>query len=443
MFVWGPQSEPGIFLLDDVADLYLLVRREEQLRQRIQYLAVDGTGEETFHPPGGQGADFHQHPESTVGKTVSQNHIVSQDTASQFGNKAGIRFHYALVSFPEMDGHTRQDGHALADLGGTGRNLLHIGKHMDKHDRQMGRQQFQHGPLSGKDTHEIRMHVHLVYAAFLVLESDQHMVQGDFERLEETAGEELLLPVDTDFIQHLLLRSLYDALPEGIFHKNLYQSEKISKEQVLDEIRIHREEEFFARRFFKPFEISLDHMLVAFQNKERRIDEMNVHPDFVSIFSGQWPVLELLPTHLAVMLVHMLAYMEQITASLSKTGECMTILTGVPVHIKRGDKCVVEVDSCLIPKLGSCILGDDMVLGNSFADGTYQMLVEIGPLSARRMENFFPGAADSKILNALTELFLPSDKEIQIRYIIQQEDARFWLGTPIEQGAYLGISTYL
>ena len=108
-----------------------------------------------------------------------------------------------------MDGHTRQDGHALADLGGTGRNLLHIGKHMDKHDRQMGWQQFQHGPLSGKDTHEIRMHVHLVYAAFLVLESDQHMVQGDFKRLEETAGEELLLPVDTDFIQHLLLRYLF------------------------------------------------------------------------------------------------------------------------------------------------------------------------------------------------------------------------------------------
>ena len=36
----------------------------------------------------------------------------------------------------------------------------------------------------------------------------------------------------------------------------------------------------------------MDHMLVAFQNKERRIYEMNVHPDFVSIFSGQWPVLE-------------------------------------------------------------------------------------------------------------------------------------------------------
>lgn len=248
----------------------------------------------------------------------------------------------------------------------------------------------------------------------------------------------------TDYLYlYVNRRSLYDALPEGIFHKNLYQSEKISKEQVLDEIRVHREEEFFARRFFKPFEISLDHMLVTFQNKERRIDEMNVHPDFVSIFSGQWPVLELLPTHLAVMLVHMLAYMEQITASPSKIGECMTILTGVPVHLRKGDKCVVEADTGLIPKLGSCILGDNMVLGNSFADGTFRMLMEIGPLPARRMESFFPGAIDCQILNALAELFLPSDKEIQIRYIIQQEDARFRLGIPDEQGAYLGISTYL
>lgn len=248
----------------------------------------------------------------------------------------------------------------------------------------------------------------------------------------------------TDYLYlHVNRRSIYDALPEGIFHKNLHQSGKVSKEQVLDEIRIHREEEFFARRFFKPFEISLDHLLVAFQNKERRIDEMNVHADFVSIFSGQWPVLKLLPLHLAVMQVYLLPYLEQITASLAKTGECMSILTGVPVRLKRGDKCVTEAPPGLVPRLGRCLLGDTMVAGNRFADGTYRLLLEIGPLSARKMETFFPGAANNRILNALMELFLPSDKEVQVRYIIQQEDARFRLGTPDGQCAYLGISTYL
>ena len=32
------------------------------------------------------------------------------------------------------------------------------------------------------------------------------MVQGDFERLEETAGEKFLFTVDADFVQHLFLR---------------------------------------------------------------------------------------------------------------------------------------------------------------------------------------------------------------------------------------------
>ena len=143
------------------------------------------------------------------------------------------------------------------------------------------------------------------------------------------------------------------------------------------------------------------------------------------------------------MLVHLLPYLEQITASLAKTGECMSILTGVPVRLKRGDKCVTEAPPGLVPRLGRCLLGDTMVAGNRFADGTYRLLLEIGPLSARKMETFFPGAANNRILNALMELFLPSDKEVQVRYIIQQEDARFRLGTPDGQCAYLGISTYL
>ena len=58
----------------------------------------------------------------------------------------------------------------------------------------------------------------------------------------------------TDYLYlYVNRRSLYDALPEGIFHKNLYQSEKISKEQVLDEIRVHREEGVLRPPFLQAF----------------------------------------------------------------------------------------------------------------------------------------------------------------------------------------------
>ena len=157
----------------------------------------------------------------------------------------------------------------------------------------------------------------------------------------------------------------------------------------------------------------------------------------------QWPVLKLLPVHLAIMLIRMLAYMEQITVSPSQISECMSMLTGVPIRLQKGEKSVVEADPHLVPKLGECLLGDTMVLGNRFADGTYQMLLEIGPLPAQKMETLFSDTIDRQILCDLMDLFLPADKEIQVRYIIQQEDAQFKLGNPTEQGAYLGISTYL
>mgnify|MGYP000246618079 CR=1 FL=1 len=47
------------------------------------------------------------------------------------------------------------------------------------------------------------------------------------------------------------------SCPKAYSQEPLPSPRKYRKEQVLDEIRIHREEEFFARRFFKPFEISL------------------------------------------------------------------------------------------------------------------------------------------------------------------------------------------
>lgn len=238
-------------------------------------------------------------------------------------------------------------------------------------------------------------------------------------------------------------KSIYDGLPESIFHGNVYHNDRNSKEEVLDEIRIHREEEFFARQFFRPFELTLDYMLVDFQNKERRMDKMNVYRDFMDAFASQWPVLELLPVDKAVMLVRMLAYIEQITGSLEKISECMTILMDVPVNVRQGEKCLTVVDRDKLPKLGNVRLGDNMVLGHTFDDGTFRILIEIGPLSARKMESFMPGAVNHRIFGELMDIFLPADKDVWIRYVIRQEDAVFRLASDDEKGAYLGISTYL
>lgn len=247
----------------------------------------------------------------------------------------------------------------------------------------------------------------------------------------------------TDYL-HLYVnrKSIYDELPEGIFHRNIYYKDKHSKSEVLDEIRIHREEEYFVRRFFKPFEIVIDQMLVNFQHKERRFDKMNVHEDYIGIFSETWPVLNLLPLKQAVMFIKMLPFLETITNSLDKISQIMSILLDVPVNVKRGNKSHTVVDEELIPGLGECMLGETMILGNSFDDGYFRILVEIGPISAKRVEFFIEGSRGQNILKILNGMLLPADKEIEIRYIIEQDDAIFRLSDE-ENVSYLGINTYL
>lgn len=247
----------------------------------------------------------------------------------------------------------------------------------------------------------------------------------------------------TDYLHICVNRkSIYDELPEGIFHRNIYYKDKHSKGEVLDEIRIHREEEYFVRRFFKPFEIVIDQMLVNFQHKERRFDKMNVHEDYIGIFAGTWPVLNLLPLKQAVMFIKMLPFLENITNSLDKISQIMSILLDVPVSVKRGSKSHTVVSEELIPGLGECMLGETMILGNSFDDGYYRILVEIGPISAKRVEFFIEGSRGQSILKILNGMLLPADKEIEIRYIIEQDDATFKLSDD-ENISYLGINTYL
>lgn len=247
----------------------------------------------------------------------------------------------------------------------------------------------------------------------------------------------------TDYLHICVNRkSIYDELPEGIFHRNIYYKDKHSKGEVLDEIRIHREEEYFVRRFFKPFEIVIDQMLVNFQHKERRFDKMNVHEDYIGIFAGTWPVLNLLPLKQAVMFIKMLPFLETITNSLDKISQIMSILLDVPVSVKRGSKSHTVVSEDIIPGLGECMLGETMILGNSFDDGYYRILVEIGPISAKRVEFFIEGSKGQSILKILNGMLLPADKEIEIRYIIEQDDATFKLSDE-ENISYLGINTYL
>ena len=103
-----------------------------------------------------------------------------------------------------------------------------------------------------------------------------------------------------DLMNYLFIKinreGLYDILPEGLFHtstyKRSYKDIDSDTERAMDEIKIHREQEFFARKFFHIFEEASDRMLTDAYLYEARYDRKISNKEFVDLFVYYWLLLK-------------------------------------------------------------------------------------------------------------------------------------------------------
>lgn len=246
----------------------------------------------------------------------------------------------------------------------------------------------------------------------------------------------------TDYLHIEVNRQgVYDILPEGLFHQSS-SGRKKTKADILQEIQAHRNEEFFARRFFCPFEISVDQVLVHAQLYERKLDKRNINRNFVDIFSSYWPVIRLLPLKQAVLFMDAIPILRNVVNDFKMGGKILSVAMDMPVRIARGARTVVENDLSQTFMLGKVRLGVDWVLGNRCENGDDNVLIEIGPIQANQIESLMGGRSGAQVLDALIKLIIPCDREVEIKYNIARQDAKFVL-TMGKQMSHLGVNTYL
>lgn len=247
----------------------------------------------------------------------------------------------------------------------------------------------------------------------------------------------------SDYLQIISNReSIYDILPEGIFHQTLSRKVNKDKEEMIDEIKIHREEEFFARKFFRLFEIEIDNLLTDIALLEMKFDKRISHPNYVQIFRAFWPVMDLFRREQAVLFLHTIPILHKIRNSFTAIDESLTLILNVPVHIRP---CIIEKKeskSVFESVLGESRLGIDLILGNTFNDGYYDMKVQIGPMSALKMKDFLQGEKNDRILESLCQLFLPANIFVAKEYILDPEDSVFVLSTA-NTATWLGINSFI
>ena len=235
---------------------------------------------------------------------------------------------------------------------------------------------------------------------------------------------------------------IYDTLPEGIFHQSVYKKFNRDKEEIIDEVKQHRLEEFYARKFFQIFEMESDYALTLAYLFEIRFDKKVSNSNYTDIFTVYWPVLKLLKPEQRVLLMHTIPYLHQIRNNFDEVEKNMSILLETPVKIENIKLPAKNADSFFESNLNKSHLGTDLVLGRMFDDGQYDLKVTIGPISAKKMEYFLETSIGNTILNYLCDLFFPGNAFIVKDFKVFPEDAAFILSSE-ETNTFLGINTFI
>jgi len=235
---------------------------------------------------------------------------------------------------------------------------------------------------------------------------------------------------------------IYDMLPQRFFHQPIYKSLNKDKEDALEEIRIHREEEFFARKFFRLFEDMADRTLVDACLYEALYDRKISNPEFVELFISCWPIIKLLKHKQALFFMHIIPILHKVRTHYKQASEAISLILDAPVKIGKVKLPAKKADRYFESRIGENQLGVNLVQGSSFDDGEFDLRVTVGPISAHRMLDFIEPANGYRLLDELCELFLPADRFIIKEFKILPEESTLILSDE-KHTTFLGVNSFI
>lgn len=241
---------------------------------------------------------------------------------------------------------------------------------------------------------------------------------------------------------HTNRESIYDALPEGIFHQGHSGKMQRTQEDIIAEIKSHRHEEFLARRYFQPFEMVMDGLLVEAQEYEQKFDKAHLYRNLSDIFESHWSILKHLSQKQVLLFIKVIPAISEVSKSLELMAKIMGIILECTVDICQTKKSTLKLVSDERIPLGKWNLGINSVLGKNVESDDVDLDITIGPISPDQMRLFEAGKKNNLVLNKLIDILIPFERNTHIIYKIDKARTKFRLSDK-EHKAYLGINTIL
>jgi type VI secretion system protein ImpH len=237
----------------------------------------------------------------------------------------------------------------------------------------------------------------------------------------------------------------YDMLPEGLFHQpSAHKSAKTVKE-ICRAIKQRKEEEQDARKFFIPFEATINNLRMQAAFFENRLDKRNHYDDLVNIFTDQWEIFQYLDSRQSNLFLHLIPIIHDIRDNHSVIEMVLEMMLGLQVHVELRNQMPLYPAEPILSMLGDSSLGVNFTTGNEVYDeGIDEILVKIGPLTSEMFQQFRRGETKQKILESLLDCLLPIHLDVVIEFDLYGKDKT----TKLADGdgylnSVLGTDTYL
>lgn len=233
--------------------------------------------------------------------------------------------------------------------------------------------------------------------------------------------------------------SLYDILPEGLFHKPHVNK---GADSYTKRRKVVKQEEQDARLFFAPLESEFFYQRLNVEQHERSmLDEFyNLKDDFLINF---WNLDTNIPNDYMLKLIKVLPHSHKITGDLELTRLCLEKLLEERVSFKRkyNDKTSIETDKDKAQVMADFQLGVTSILdGDSYAIYSPVLEVTIGPVLQNKVDGYLEKNGVSKFIETFYDYFLPMELETNTIITVKKE-----VGFVLDDSLHpiIGISTYL
>jgi hypothetical protein len=266
-------------------------------------------------------------------------------------------------------------------------------------------------------------------------------------RLDVTSIEEDLS--EYDHKEYTLIKTsregIYDMLPEGLFHKASAHKNVASEKEIIQSIKKRRQEEVNARKFFLPFETTINYLRVQMALYENMLDKRSEYDELVEIFSKHWDIFRYLDTRQANIFLLLMPVIHDLRGDFAAIEIILEAMFLLPASVTLQIKLPYRPNELIISNLGNSTLGSDLTTGNLFVDeGEEKIIVKIDCKKNQVFQQFMKGNTNEKVLQSLYDYLLPVHLDFQTIFEMDDNEKLMRLADGVSiYNSNLGNDTWL